>query len=164
LSKTIYYFKIFLLKSQSHSPDSSGNPGSGTKPGEELNIPDIYGKKLALENYIELLKLILPELILEHFDLVNTKTEQEKMHLFFEEKNTPPKEYNNRQLISKGFLNEITIQDFPLRGKFVYLHIKRRRWTDKESQEIIQRDWNIIAKGTRMTQEFADFLKDINRY
>ena len=89
-----------------------------------------------MENYIELLKLILPELIVEHFDLVNTKTEQEKMHLFFEEKNTPPKEYNNLQLISKGFLNEITIQDFPLRGKFVYLHIKRRRWTDKKSQEI----------------------------
>jgi hypothetical protein len=39
------------------------------------------------------------------------------MHLFFEKKNTPPKEYNNRQLISKEFLNEITIKDFPLRGK-----------------------------------------------
>ncbi len=67
-----------------------------------------------MENHIELLKLILPELIIEHFDLVNTKREKEKMHLFFEEKNTLPKEYNNRQLISKGFLNEITIQDFPL--------------------------------------------------
>jgi hypothetical protein len=65
--------------------------------------------------------------------LVNTKIEQEKMHLYFEEKSTPPKEYNNRQLISKGFLNEITIQDFPLRGKFVYPIIKRRRWTDKQS-------------------------------
>ncbi|WP_366184737.1 transposase [Flavobacterium ovatum] len=114
-----------------------------------------------MENYIELLKLILPELIVEHFDLVSTKIEQEKMHLFFEEKNTPPKEFNNRQLVSKGFLNEITIQDFPLRGKLVYLYIKRRRWTDKESQAIIQRDWNIIAQGTRVTQEFADFLKEI---
>ncbi|OAB29563.1 transposase [Flavobacterium fryxellicola] len=117
-----------------------------------------------MENYIDLLKLILPELIVDHFDLVNTKLEQEKMHLFFEEKSTSPKEYNNRQLISKGFLNEITIQDFPLRGKFVYLHIKKRRWTDKLSQEIIQRDWNIVAQGTRMTHEFAAFLKEINRY
>lgn len=117
-----------------------------------------------MENYIELLKLILPELIVEHFALVDTKIEHEKMHLFFEEKNIPPKEYNNRQLISKGFLKEITIQDFPLRGKFVYLHIKRRRWTDKLSHEIIQRDWNIVAQGTRMTHEFADFLKEINRY
>ncbi|NRT17138.1 hypothetical protein HNP99_003517 [Flavobacterium sp. 28A] len=117
-----------------------------------------------MKNYIELLKLILPELIIEHFDLVSTKIEQEELHLFFEEKNTPSKEFNNRQLVSKGFLNEITIQDFPLRGKLVYLYIKRRRWTDKESQAIIQRDWNIIAQGTRMLQEFADFSKEINRY
>lgn len=88
-------------------------------------------------NYIELLKLILPELIVEHFDLVNTKTEQEKMHLFFEEKSAPPKEYNNRQLVSKGFLREITIQDFPLRGKFVYLHINRRRWLNKDTGKVV---------------------------
>ncbi|MFT5252632.1 MAG: hypothetical protein ACI87N_001648, partial [Flavobacteriales bacterium] len=30
------------------------------------------------------------------------------MYFFLKEKNTPPKEYNNRQLISKEFLNEIT--------------------------------------------------------
>jgi hypothetical protein len=86
------------------------------------------------------------------------------MYFFLNEKNTTPKEYNNRQLISKEFLNEITIQDFPFRGKFVYLHNKRRRWTDKESQEKTRRDWNIIAQGKQMTQKFADFLKDINRY
>ena len=39
----------------------------------------------------------------------------------------------------------ITIHDFPLRGKFVYVHIKRRRWTDKLLQEIIQLDWNILV-------------------
>lgn len=132
--------------------------------GRDLRFLIFAHKKHTLENYIELLKLVLPELIVEHFDLVNTKTELEKMHLYFEEKSAPPKEYNSRQLISKGFLNEITIQDFPLRGKFVFLHIKRRRWTDKQSQEIIQRDWNIVAQGTRMTYEFADFLKEINRY
>jgi tRNA A58 N-methylase Trm61 len=44
----------------------------------------------------------------------------------------------------------------------VKLHIKRRRWTDKNSAEILQRDWNLIAKGTRMTQDFAEFLKKIS--
>jgi hypothetical protein len=33
------------------------------------------------------------------------------------------------------------------------LHIKRRRWTNKTVGEIIQRDWQLVAKGTRMTQE-----------
>ena len=57
----------------------------------------------------------------------------------------------------------ITIQDFPLRGKYVYLHIKRRRWTNKTTGEIIKRDWQLVAKGTSMTQEFAAFLKEINK-
>lgn len=63
---------------------------------------------------------------------------------------------------SKGFLPEITVDDFPLRGKSVKLHIKRRRWTEVKSGDIIQRDWNLIAKGTRMTQDFAEFLKKIS--
>jgi hypothetical protein len=59
--------------------------------------------------------------------------------------------------MSKGFLDEITIQNFPLCGKFVYLHIKRRRWTNKTNGEIIKRDWALVAKVTRMIQEFAAF-------
>ena len=35
-------------------------------------------KKQDLENYIELLKLIIPELILDHFNLVNTITSNRK--------------------------------------------------------------------------------------
>jgi len=66
-------------------------------------------------------------------------------------------------LVSKGFWDKITIQDFSLRGKFVYLHIKRRRWTNKATGEIIKRDWVLVAKDTRMTQEFVTFLKEINR-
>jgi hypothetical protein len=31
---------------------------------------------------------------------------------------------------------------------FVYLHIKRRRCTNKTVGEIIQRDWQLVAKGT----------------
>ncbi|WP_432264628.1 ISAon1 family transposase N-terminal region protein [Autumnicola musiva] len=76
----------------------------------------------------------------------------------------PPKEQSSRILISKGLHKEITVQDFPLRGSTVYLHVKRRRWTDKESAEIVQRDWNLVAQGTRMTTEFAAFLKQINQY
>ncbi|MBF7093685.1 transposase family protein, partial [Flavobacterium sp. ALJ2] len=83
--------------------------------------------------------------------------------LYFEENAKPPAEFNELQLVSKGFQNEITIHDFPLRGKLVYLHIKRRRWTNKSTGEIVKRDWNLVAKGTRMTQEFAAFLKEINR-
>jgi hypothetical protein len=112
---------------------------------------------------IELLKFMLPDFLVDHFEVVSSTNTEETLHLYFEEKATIPKEFASIELVSKGFQDEITIQDFPLRGKFVYLHIKRRRWTNKTTGEIIKRDWQLVAKGTRMTQEFAAFLKEINR-
>lgn len=117
-----------------------------------------------MDNYTDLIKLILPEFLVDHFDLTRTIKADEKMHLYFEEHNIVPEEAKERILIAHGFLNEITIQDFPLRGNSVFLHIKRRRWLDKDSRELVQRDWNLVAKGTRLTAEFVSFLKEINRY
>jgi hypothetical protein len=75
---------------------------------------------------IELLKFMLPHFLVDNFEVVSTTNTEEVLHLYFEEK-IPPQEFNALELVSKGFLDEITIQDFPLCGKLVYLHIKRRR-------------------------------------
>ena len=112
----------------------------------------------------ELLKLLLPEYLVEYFDITHFAEKEGLLHLYFEEKNTIPKELCSLHLQSKGFHEEITVNDFPLRGKPVKLHIKRRRWTDIKSGKILQRDWNFIAVGTRMTKDFSEFLKKISRY
>ena len=117
-----------------------------------------------MELSVDLLKLILPEMLVKHFALVRHTHQDEELHLYFEERNVLPKEVKNQIVIAHGFHKQITIQDFPLRGNTVYLHIKRRRWLDKTSRQIIQRDWNLVAQGTRMTGEFAAFLKEISRY
>ena len=110
---------------------------------------------------IELVRYLLPEGVLDYFDIVDHKSSEGKIHFYLEEKNELPKAYKSEVAQSKGFLPEITIEDFPLRGKSVLLHIKRRRWTLKETGKIIKRDWDLIAKGTRITSEFASFLKGI---
>ena len=117
-----------------------------------------------MDKYLDLIKLVLPQFLVDHFDLVNSNKEKEVLHLHFEERNLAPQEYSSRILISKGYHKEVTIQDFPLRGNTVFLHVKRRRWLDKNTQEVVQRDWNLVAQGTRMTTEFAAFLKEISRY
>jgi hypothetical protein len=48
--------------------------------------------------------------------------------LYLDEKNIISEEYSKDKLLSKGFFDEITVQDFPLLGKAVFLHIRRRRW------------------------------------
>jgi hypothetical protein len=63
--------------------------------------------------------------------------------------------------ILKVSFAEATVQDFPTRGKNVYLQITRRRWFNKTTSKVVTRDWSLVAKGTRMTSEFAAFLKEI---
>ena len=41
-------------------------------------------------------------------------------------------------LHSKGFFPEIEVQDFPIRGKAVYLRVKRRRWEDPETGQYLR--------------------------
>ena len=109
----------------------------------------------------DLAQYLLPEGILDYFEIVKDETENERVHFYLEERNILPEEYQSEKSQSKGFSPEITIEDFPLRGKPVLLHIKRRRWTLINTGKIVKRDWDLIAKGTRITSEFASFLKDI---
>ena len=117
-----------------------------------------------MNTYNDLLKLVLPEFLIDHFDLIKSEKANEVMHLYFEERNVVPKEETQRILIAQGFHKEAAIQDFPLRGNTVWLHVRRRRWIDKETKEVVQRNWNLVAQGTRMTTEFAAFLKEISQY
>jgi hypothetical protein len=110
------------------------------------------------------LDLILPQGILEYFLLTDFTSSTSEISLYLEEKNMIPEEYSSDKLISKGFFDEITVQDFPLRGKAVYLHIRRRRWLNQTTGAVVFRDWNMVAQGTRMTTEFASFLKAISGY
>jgi hypothetical protein len=116
------------------------------------------------DSLIDLLKLLLPEIIVDYFELTSYKKGDEILHLYLREINSIPKEYMESKLSSKGFFDEITVQDFPIRGHQVYLHITRRRWFNEDTGKVVFRDWNLVADGTRLTQEFASFLKEINRF
>ncbi len=58
-----------------------------------------------------------------------------------------------------SFTDEGVIQDFPIRGKAVYLHVRRRRWRDTEDGSIFTYDCELAEEGTRLTPEFVAFLK-----
>lgn len=82
--------------------------------------------------------------------------------LYLEKKNILPKEYQSEIAQSKGFSPEITDEDFPLRNKSILLYMKRTHQTLVNRGQIIKRDWYLVAKGTRITNEFASFLKGIS--
>jgi hypothetical protein len=49
-----------------------------------------------LGGYLDLIKMILPEILVDHFELVDSKKVGEKLNLFFEEKNITPRELQSR--------------------------------------------------------------------
>ena len=111
-----------------------------------------------------LANLVLPTGILEYFTIKTIEHQPDVYNIYLEEVNSKPLEYSNFKLTSKGFFEEISIQDFPIRGNKVFLHIRRRRWLNETTGDTVYRDWSLVAKGTRMTNEFASFLKELIGY
>ena len=113
------------------------------------------------DNYGTIISLLLPEGLSDYFDITDITSGPEGFSIYLEEKNIAPHGYTIDQLESKGFHDQIGVEDFPIRGKKAYLYIKRRRWEVKANNHIISRDWKIVQSGTRMTREFAAFLKGV---
>ena len=120
--------------------------------------------EMATINLLEIIKYIFPKELTDYFDVIQFEEENNYLRFYLEERNVPPDGYSKDEVLSKGFYDPIEIQDFPLRERAVYLNIKRRRWKEKATNKILHRDWNTVAQGTKLTQEFADFLKEIYRY
>ena len=119
---------------------------------------------------IEFISYFLPKGLLEHFSIIDLfelcdiQTKQHYFEIVLEEHNKILREVDASLYESKGF-TEITIQDFPIRGKAVYLKIKRRRWRLKNNPKIVIRnDFSFVAEGSGFTQELSDFLKGTGRY
>jgi len=112
----------------------------------------------------DLLKLFLPEELLEYFEICSIDSKSKDVIIELEERNTPPEEYVSERLTSKGFFPVIEINDFPIRNRPLVLRIKRRRWLNESTGKTISRDWKLVAEGTRYTQGFASFLKGLIGY
>lgn len=116
------------------------------------------------DSYHSLLSLIIPEGVSNYFKLTSYAQADKAIHIYLEELNSIPVEYQSNKLQSKGFFKEVILQDFPMRGQDVFLHVKRRRWLNLDTGQVVFRNWELVAKGTRITSDFAAFLKGISRY
>ena len=120
--------------------------------------------------YNSLLAHVLPCELLTYFtvtsvlELCDYNDKSTFLEVSLEENNALPEGYCKSDYQSKGFLSTSRIQDFPLRGKAVYLVIKRRRWRHKLTRKEIKSDYTFIAEGCKLTKELSDFLKGTGRF
>ena len=119
---------------------------------------------------IKLLYRLFPEELtdyftISHYDILcSLDTKEEYWVIEFVEKNELPNGYSVTEYESKGFMESKLIQDFPLRGRAVYLRVKKRKWRHKATGEVIKRNFSFMADGSKFTQELSDFLKDAGQY
>jgi hypothetical protein len=121
----------------------------------------------------ELLALFLPEGILNYFELVSYSTKSsgkkiytKQLELSLDEKDIIPSEYKNYSYKSCGYMEARSINDYPIRNMLVSLKVRRRRWevTIDGKKKKVSRNWEAIAQGTRMSDEYAAFLKGISGF
>lgn len=119
---------------------------------------------------MDISSLFLPEDLLKHFDVIQVlelgdcSTKKMVFEIHLEEKNILPQGYEKGDYESKGFYSSKRIQDFPIRGKAMYLAIKRRRWRLKKDKTVeIKSDYSFISEGSKLTKEISDFLKGTGR-
>jgi hypothetical protein len=110
---------------------------------------------------VEILEVFLPYKTLKWFDVISANKTNDSVHIVLEEKNEPPKPkwYRGERIVSKGF-KDITITDFPIRGKKGLLTFRRRSWEIEGHPGRIKRAIKLTAEGTTLEQEFASFLKE----
>lgn len=105
--------------------------------------------------------IVLPAQILEYFSIVGIEQNSTEIHISLDEKMNPELS-NDVHFESKGFMEAVSVTDFPIRDHKVILKIRRRRWTDTRTGKSfsIPIDLDIVAKGTRYSKEFGAFLKE----
>ena len=103
-----------------------------------------------------LLRAILPDVLIDNFDIVNFDKSADRFDIYLDEKKVQLKEdKTNPDIISYGFGEYRIIQDYPI------LHVRKRKWLDKSSNEIFSYDWDLSEfDGTRLNSEFVSFLKE----
>ena len=87
----------------------------------------------------QLASLVLPSEILERFEIVKIETDEQdidamSMTIHLDERMNE-RYQANEVYESLGFMDAVSVTDFPIRDHKVVLKLRRRRWKDKRTGE-----------------------------
>lgn len=130
---------------------------------------------MSVDFFMEVMRLVLPQSLLDYFDLVDVKSrdipvneriglESGEVTFYLDELDDFRGKEEGHTYRPNGFYEASRVKDFPLRDKRVTLIIRRRRWVDEQTGKSVGNKYNITTEGTRHTLEFADFLKEAFGY
>ena len=109
--------------------------------------------------------MFLPQGLGELFEMVRFERTEQAYDIWLDEKKERSEEdRRNPNIVARGYTDYVVIQDYPLRGRPVYLHMRKNKWWDKQTNEIFSYGLELPNEdGTRLSAEFVSFLKDEGR-
>lgn len=121
------------------------------------------------EAYYQLAYLVLPECMVDSYDIVNIELTslpnpdplmRGYLQIYLEEKDLRS-DTQKSELMPNGFTEGRWFDDFPIRDRKVSICVKRRRYIDAKGHNIVLNHEEIVAKGTSYSVEFGAFLKSV---
>ena len=92
----------------------------------------------------QVLRTVFPEVITENFEFTDYVEEADRLEYWLDEREYMSREdYKKGTVRPYGFTDYKTIQDFPIRGRSVYLHFD-----------------GLTESGSKLSPEFVAFLKE----
>ena len=114
----------------------------------------------------DLVWALLPEGLEPYFDIQRFEKNDLKFRIILVEKNIVPaelpSEYRGKRVIN-SVLNDLLIEDFPIRGRKGEILIRKRSWKFQDVDRMFSHDLEFCFEGTRIGKEFASFLKEFDR-
>ena len=110
----------------------------------------------------QVLRTVFPEVITDNFEFTDYIEKADRLEYWLDEREYMSREdYKKGTVRPYGFTEYKTIQDFPIRGRSVYLHVRRRKWIDRSTGEIFTYDFDgLTESGSKLSPEFVAFLKE----
>ena len=112
--------------------------------------------------YEQMYDLLIPKEILESFEIVSIKKNEEIVDIELIEKALIPSQLKGKQAVLNGYMNPIELQSYPIQGRKCYLKLKRRRWKIQGTTDSTNchNEYDFAAEGTKATKMFGAFLKE----
>lgn len=114
--------------------------------------------------YEDMMWAFLPLDLRECFEVVDIERSASSIDVWLDERREKSEEdASNSNIVSHGFTPYRRIQDQMAQGVPVYLHMRKCRWRDKESNRVFSYEIDFHnAPRTELSQGLANFLKGSN--
>lgn len=97
--------------------------------------------------------MFLPAGLEELFEMVRFERTNQSYDIWLDEKKKlSDDDFRNPNIVARGYTDYVTVQDYPLRGRPVYLHMRKNKWWDKKGPSRIHGAW-ILGKVLNLQDE-----------